>query len=258
MLLKTIKILLVIILILLIIYRLGGIELFQNDENHIYLFWTGGFDSTFRLCQAVLDEDKRVTPIYISFKDLDNLPNKTYKRKNLIQEIKSMKKILQKIKKGYPKKANNINKIIIIPNINYKKDILESMRNLWIQKKNHRPLSQYGGLAQVCQEMNKNIEIAVENSPHSTMRKMVKNHLTTNSNGYKVLNKDCPKDLKIFDKFVFSTINLSKKDMLKISEKNGYKNIMDITWSCWFPKKGKACGRCPMCTQRIIPSPNLN
>ena len=39
---------------------------------------------------------------------------------------------------------------------------------------------------------------------------------------------------------------------LSISEKGGYKHIMKMTWSCWYPKNNKPCGRCIMCRERII------
>ena len=37
-----------------------------NNNKITYLFWTGGYDSTFRLCQLVFEENKTVQPIYVS------------------------------------------------------------------------------------------------------------------------------------------------------------------------------------------------
>ena len=36
-------------------------------------------------------------------------------------------------------------------------------------------------------------------------------------------------------------------------EKNNFSNILDMTWSCWYPINGKACQNCIMCKARIIP-----
>ncbi len=44
--------------------------------------------------------------------------------------------------------------------------------------------------------------------------------------------KDSDLSLNIFRKFVFSTIKYTKKDMLNIAMKNGYDNILKMTWSC--------------------------
>ena len=35
----------------------------------------------------------------------------------------------------------------------------------------------------------------------------------------------------------------------------GYFNIIQDSWSCWFPQKGKPCGLCPMCKERIVSHP---
>ena len=33
---------------------------------------------------------------------------------------------------------------------------------------------------------------------------------------------------------------------------NNYDDILNLTWSCWYPKNGKPCGNCIMCKERII------
>ena len=242
-------IVLIIILLILLLYYNITTEYFKSNK-HIYLFWTGGYDSTFRLCQALLDENKIVTPIYISYKHLDNLPNKTYKRNSQVNELNAINKITQYIKKQFPYKFINLKPLLIIPKINISKHVLISMKNLWIKGKNHRALSQYGGLAQVSLDLNTPIEIAVENSKHSTMRNMVIKDIIKQHNSYKIKNtKD---DIYIFRNLLFPTIFYTKKDMLNIAIQNGYDNILNITWSCWFPINGKPCKKCPMCYQRII------
>lgn len=221
-----------------------------TTKSHIYMFWTGGYDSTFRLCQALLDEDKVITPIYISYKHLDNLPNKTYKRKSHKNEIMAMNNIKKMLKKKNPYKYKNLKSTIIIPHLNINNQILSSMKNLWLQGKNHRSLSQYGGLAQVSLDINKPVEIAVEKSRHSTMRNMVINDIINDNGVYKL--KPINNDLSIFKNLVFPTINISKKDMLNIAKTRGYDDILSLTWSCWFPINGQPCKKCPMCQQRII------
>ena len=111
-----------IIILLSIIIILSSIIYFivvYNKINDItYLFWTGGYDSTFRLCQLLINEKKKVLPIYISWKDLDNSPNKYYKRNNHKQEIKAINNIRKEIIKKFPEVKNNFMKTKIINNIN--------------------------------------------------------------------------------------------------------------------------------------------
>lgn len=248
--------LLVIVLILLfitiyIIHCSNEPFVSSRDSGEIYLFWTGGYDSTFRLCQALIEENKIVIPIYISYKHLDNLPSKSYKRYSQPQEIDAMNRIRNEILKKFPDLKDNLKPTLIIPHLDLRKHVIKCMYNLWKEGRNHRSLSQYGGLAQVSLDLNKDVEIAVEKSRHSTMRNMVKKYVVKYPDGkYRIKNPD--KNTEIFKNMVFPTFYTSKKDMLNIAKKNNYDDILKITWSCWFPKKGKPCKKCPMCLQRIV------
>ena len=51
---------------------------------------------------------------------------------------------------------------------------------------------------------------------------------------------------------VFPLYGRTKEDLLKTSKKYKFNHILKITWSCWFPVKGKPCKKCPMCRERII------
>jgi 7-cyano-7-deazaguanine synthase in queuosine biosynthesis len=261
---KKILILFLIILILYLLFiinkKSNNIEKFTNQNqsnNPIYLFWTGGYDSTFRLCQLVIDQKKTVIPIYITDDNLDN-PTGTYKRKNREYEIEAMDKIKENIKTQFNYTKKLIKPTIYINKVNINDTIKNAMLNLYNSKKNHRPMSQYGGLAQVTFDMDKKIEIAVENDSHSTMRKMVIKDLIKKDNYYVVKEEPSDPNLKIFKNFLYPTINISKEEMLEIAKKNKYDNILSLTWSCWFPVDGKPCGNCPMCNSRIIPVSNNN
>ena len=72
---KLLVILLICIVMLICIklYRSKHNERFTgNYKNKIYYtYWTGGFDSTFRICEMLINEHKTVQPLYITF-NLDN------------------------------------------------------------------------------------------------------------------------------------------------------------------------------------------
>ena len=67
-----------------------------------FIFFTGGYDSTYRLCEAAIIEKKTVVPIYINDPDIDNEKGKRVKRRNNAQETTSQKKIIDKIKAKFP------------------------------------------------------------------------------------------------------------------------------------------------------------
>lgn len=223
----------------------------ENFEitDKTYIFWTGGYDSTFRICQALL-EKKKIIPVYISYKHLDNQSHKNFKRQSQKNEILAMDNIRKTLIKKYPKLGHNLEKTIVVPKLKIDKDIIISMENLYKQRRNHRPLSQYGGLAQVTRDLNKDIEIAVENSKHSTMRNMVKQYIRKSNKGIRLYKPD--KDISIFSRFIYPTIHTTKAEMYHIAKKNGFDDILDMTWTCWFPENGKQCGKCTMCRQRYF------
>ena len=47
----------------------------------VYVFWTGGYDSTFRICQLLIKEKVAVQPVYISDKYIDNHQQSNTRRK---------------------------------------------------------------------------------------------------------------------------------------------------------------------------------
>lgn len=252
---KKTKYIILLLLLLIILFYLFLFKPRKIKENNdvVYVFWTGGYDSTFRVCQALIDENKIVQPIYIS-DIIDNLPENPTRRKNKDQEYKAMNKIRSELAVKYPYTKNTFRKLFDIKNIPIDKDISDHMKVLKQQKRVRRAVCQYGAMAQATRNMNKDIEICVENEPGSMMNKTMKGQLLCNGSICHLkpnLSID-NKSLKIFDRFVFSTIKLTKKDMLNISKKGGYDNILGLTWSCWYPRDGEPCGKCIMCYERII------
>ena len=68
-------------------YRTTEYFMDQDKNNQlVYIFWSGGFSSTFRLCQLLLIEEKSVQPIYIHTQNFGK-----YQKKNEM-EIIAMKK----------------------------------------------------------------------------------------------------------------------------------------------------------------------
>ena len=52
------------ILLILVLFYFLKPKISENFEDAtVYLFWTGGYDSTYRLCELLLIEKKKVQPI---------------------------------------------------------------------------------------------------------------------------------------------------------------------------------------------------
>ena len=239
-----------------------------KKTSTIHIFWTGGFDSTFRICQALIDEKKTVQPIYVTTQCVDGyffLGNKV-NRNNIDFEKKAMRKIRQKLAQKYKYTRKTFLKTRFVNKIIEDKEYQQAMKNLFFQNfgilapilNQHfgyfsRPYNQYTSLAQFSKNYDYPIEVAVEKCNTG---------LDLHTRGYRIgtghetkLIKDKnnnPNDLRIFDKFRFPVVHLTKEKMLSIAKKNKYDDVLKLTWSCWFPKNGKPCGKCDMCVHRVI------
>jgi len=229
------------------------------DEIH-YLYWTGGFDSTFRLCEMLIDCGKKVQPIYVSLV-LDNdcvteeTCTKLWLRRNRKEERLAMENIIKKIKENYPKlKENLLDLVEIDENINddrfnYYFEKLFYSNNLWPKK---RKKHQYLFLSKYAYYHKKKIDIGVLGiHEKSKLAKFLNKNLVKTDDNYIISKKNHPLYYINFPLF-----GRTKEQLLETAQKNGYDDILKLTWSCWFPDNGKPCKKCPMCKERILDHPN--
>lgn len=246
------------------------------------LYWTGGFDSTFRLCEMLLIENKIVQPYYIRF-ELDNdkdliekfkskLTKNEYAngvnpdreitvffRNNRKQELSSMKNIIDYLKKKYPEQSKNLLSIKYIDsditdkefNLNFNKVFYKD--NLFPEK---RKIHQYYYLFKYAYYHKLEIDIGVLGIHRD---KKFNFFLENNLDLYEELNS-CTKNLRIPFKehymyyINYPLFNRTKEELLETSIYYKFDKILYLSWSCWFPNpitKSK-CNKCPMCKERII------
>jgi len=227
-----------------------------NSVKIVNLFWTGGYDSTFRVCQAVIEQNKIVQPYYI-LANIDNCKGCTFYRKNRKQEMNAIKNVINKLASKYPNKARNILPVRIIEQ--YPPDDYELTKKFHDMKLHsvNRKFNQYEAMCRYAKSNNIRIEIGTvgilgEDSilPKDNWGMYLRNNLKYKDGNYQVEDKSSP--IYYLD---FPIAFLSKKEIWKIAKKNKYDDILLESWSCWFPINGKPCGKCPMCKNRIIKYP---
>jgi len=205
------------------------------NQKTTILFWSGGWDSTFRLLQLLLLERKKVKPYYII--DFD--------RKSANLEIKAMEKIKNHLFHKYPESRN-----LLLPTVYTKKEDItpdEEIFIAWRNIKNKRHIgAQYKWLASFCKEQKiKDIELCIDKSTNkNNFDKTLTFHLTKNpvSENYQI----------IFHFFSLPLIHTSKKEIAKISNAHNWTSILEETWFChrpfYIPLYGLLpCGGCNPC-----------
>ena len=240
-----------IILLILILFLIKSI--FKTTENFVnkdikYIYWTGGYDSTYAICNSLIIGNKTVQPIYITY-NLDNSSlKKFWVRRNRKQEINSMESIRKIINKKFPKLKKKL-----LPTWYVTKNIPNKNFTMWFDSENlfpnKRKVHQYEHLARFAYINNISIELGVLGI-HETSKfvKFLYQNLIKTKNGDQIIPFKHP-----LQKLCFPIFGKTKYQLLEIGKENKFDDILKLTWSCWFPtKEGKPCTRCPMCLERII------
>lgn len=227
------------------VQRMYKSEGFSNNDTK-YLFWTGGYDSTYRLCELTIVERQVVQPIYLLF-NIDSKKNTDYwVRKNRTQELSTMKNILKLVHKSFPHTRELIKPPIIIEKdfIDYDFDNKFKKLNLWPKKRNTH---QYLFLAKFATQYKKFIDIGVLGIHQNSAFVDFLNKYTYKYNStYKLSIK--PTHPMYY--LQFPLFNSTKKALCIKARLNKFDHILAITWSCWFPNDGQNCEKCPMCRER--------
>ena len=240
-----------------------------KEEQIHQLFWTGGYDSTFRLCEMLINERKIVQPIYVDI-TLDNdcqteeTCNKLWVRRNRKQEKIAMKNIKNKLnqKFKYTKKTLLptliVNKNIDDTKFNYNFEKKFNKENLWPKK---RKVHQYLFLSKYTYYHKQHIDIGVLGiHKKSKFYQFLKTNLTPLNDKYGNINYEIEDKTKCLSYLRFPLFKRNKTMLLGKSIKYNFDDVLKLSWSCWFPNKSdnKACGKCPMCKERVVLHPNID
>jgi len=233
-------------------------ELKADSDIH-YLYWTGGFDSTYRLCEMLVNEGKTVQPIYVSLV-LDNdcqseeSCNKLWLRRNRKEERLAMKKIKDLLNNKFPYTKKTLLPVLEVDqpinddlfNHSFEKKFYSD--NLWPRK---RRKHQYLFLSKYAYYHKKRVDIGVLGIHEgSKFAQFLKQNLVKENNNYVV-----PITGHAISYLNFPLYGRSKEQLLEQSKQGLYDEILKESWSCWFPRNGKPCGKCPMCRERIVEHP---
>jgi glutaredoxin len=203
-----------------------SLKIMKEEKNKVDLFWTGGWDSTFRLVQLLMTTGSVVQPHYI-VRHEDSTGT----------EIATMIKIRRAIVRNYREVEPRFLPTIYTneDHIHWYDDIEEQVRRV---RESTRVNDQYPILANYCRERNiGQAEVSIIKVSEEPAEKWIMNHF---------------QDAPAFKPFAFPVIHLYKVDMLKIAKENGWEKIMYLTSFCRRPSRAKPCGVCGPCTDAVM------
>ena len=213
----------------------------MDNQIQISIFWTGGYDSTFRICQ--LSRKKvTITPYYLSddraseqmeIKAINVIRDKLISNPNTIATINPLQYVSKESRKADSNVTDAFNRLL-------KLDFMGS---------------QYEWLGIFALE-HPGIELSIHKDDkaialihkHGTLK------LQSDEYGdYYVIDKDkSEKDLiTVFGNQHFPLANYTKLQMKQEYISMGLSDIINDTWFCFTPIDGKPCGTCNPCRYTI-------
>ena len=213
------------------------------DRPLIKIFWTGGWDSTFRVI-SLANKNVVIRPYFVIM----------YSEEQSSYELKSMISIAQALRS-----IDSTNCILEDPIIVNRSDvepnpkITESYNNLY---KKYRVPNQYEVLARIA-ENHQGMELGIERDggTYKLMKKYGKlKYISDEMGGYHILDPALSDRelLNLFGFYRFPILEKSKIEMRKEAEAMGMIEIMNKTWFCRHPVNNKPCGFCSPCRQAIF------
>ncbi len=209
----------------------------KNKSNSVVnIFWTGGWDSTFRILQLLITKKRNVQPFYIIDQE----------RKSLNAEFKAMSAIKSALFERYPY-TKKLLRPTIIRNLSEMNSDQNSLSDLKQIAKSYSLGCQYSWQAYYCNEIGVNdMELSTQ-KPGSTYE-LVSNEsifLTEGDDSFYAIDKQSKEsDLYTLLKyFRFPLLEYTKIEMYQEALDSGYEDILELTWFCHRPIHGNmACG----------------
>ena len=222
-------------------------------KNKVHLLFTGGFDSTFRLCQLSRMKDVTVQPVYLSFSKLDGI----HGRPNREKEIAAQDAIIPFLRKKTETKATILDPIRIAESELPVDPDYDAAYLHWY--KTGKVPGQYRVLGRLAL-LYPNLEIGREGPTlrnrqrglkvGKTAKFLIDNgvKLTKNEDGSVTLDfKHAKPGLEIlFGRYRYPILGIPETSMVPFIQEWGYEDVFKLTWTCDFGGD-EPCGVCPNC-----------
>ena len=210
------------------------------SDPPIRLLWTAGWDSTFRLLDALLVHGKSVQPYYL----ID--PGRPSTR----HELRAMEQIAAAVTERYPQARGRMLPAAVSSVADLRPDAEITARFERLRARSHLG-GQYDWLARFATQHGlADLELAIHRDDRAA--EFLQAHVVREDGSgdpYYRLRDDPPDtDLRIFERFRFPVFDKTKRDMQRAARERGFAALMELTWFCHIPAAdGTPCGRCNPC-----------
>jgi hypothetical protein len=217
----------------------------------VTILWTGGWDSTFRILDLLVNHKATVKPFYLVDND----------RAAAQLEIETMGKIRLQVEQEFPFTEGRLAPLEVFSRDDVPADPAISGAYRSLVARQHVG-SQYDWLARFCAAKGiSDIELSIDKdikqrSVLTGARAALANAAVAVETDYGVTYRLDPAQsesdgYKVFRYFTFPLFNTTKIEMGEKAKASGFFHILEGSWFCHFPINSQACGRCPPCRATI-------
>lgn len=217
-----------------------------TDAKALPVFWTGGWDSTFRVFDLVVHYGIPVQPIYVVDKS----------RRSWKIELQVLERIRTQFEADFPDRTD-----LLLPTIQLDAaelgDPVNKYRSYLDLADRIGGSKQYAYLAYVSENTGfPKIEISIQGGDESVtfqfLRERVKEvQLEHGANTYELNpwepTSEFERSMLVFATFRFPLLFTHPKELEKVAEAHGIASLLDSTWTCHRPILGAPCGVCGVC-----------
>jgi len=215
------------------------------EDVGVNLLWTGGWDSTFRLLQLLLLHRVPVVPYYIEDPT----------RPSTGIELETMARIADRVRADYPHTCDLLGPIrkAAVPDIAVDADIADALREV---RRRSFIGSQYAWLPAFCRQhglRDMELGVHVDDKVQALLRTFAIEF--EHAGGFRSVRADPARaplaEFTLFGCFSFPLFFVDKVEVGRQAQQAGWSEIMEMTWFCHTPVRGRPCGVCAPCVYTI-------
>lgn len=214
-------------------------------ETCTHLLWTGGWDSTYRLLELLLVHRVAVEPHYLRDPTRASTPI----------ELATMARIADRVRAAYPHACALLRpmRITSVARVAEDAEIDQALREV----REHTFIgSQYAWLPAYCKHSgieDMELGVHVDDKVQAIVRPFAEPF--DHPGGYRSMRVDArhaaTAEYRLFRYFSFPLFHIDKVGIDREASARGWDALMDMTWFCHSPVRGRPCGTCPPCVYTI-------
>ena len=216
----------------------------SDSQPTAKLLWTAGWDSTFRLLEALLVRRRPVQPYYLIDPERPSTPD----------ELHAMQRIGASVRGKCPDVAGLLLEPLVFNVTDVRPQPEITGRYLRLRGRSHLG-GQYDWLARFASQFGvSDLELAVHQDDRAA--DFLRPHVVRCDDGWDPCHRLRPDpsdpDLRLFERFRFPVFDKTKRAMERVARERGFADVLELTWFCHRPTlDGRPCGDCNPCRYTI-------